>query len=67
VERREDGGSWSRINGDLLPGLIDAPLGGEYQLADPSAQPGGAYQYRLIEQEATGNTRNYGPFDVVME
>jgi len=66
VERREGQGAWMHINGDMLPGLIDAPLGGEYQLADPAAQSGRVYQYQLIEQEATGNTRRYGPYDLKM-
>jgi hypothetical protein len=66
VDRREGSGNWVRINNDLLPGLIDAPMGAEYQLADPGAVSGQVYQYRLIEQEAPGTTRTYGPFSVEM-
>ena len=63
VERGDpESGVWQRINGGLLPGLVDAPLGGEYWLADPEAQPGGTFDYRLIEQEAWGNQRTYGPW-----
>ncbi len=67
VERREGDRDWQRINDDMLPGLITAPMGGEYQLVDPSAQAGRRYQYQLIEQEARGNMRTYGPFTVEIQ
>jgi hypothetical protein len=54
------------INNDMLPGLISAPMGGEYMLADPVPTSGDVYQYRFIEQEATGNKREYGPYDLEM-
>ena len=57
---------WSRINNDMLPGLIAAPMGGEYMLVDPVAQSGNTYEYRLIEQEALGTTRTYGPHSLEM-
>lgn len=66
VERRNSDMTWTRINNDMLPGLINAPMGGEYQLADPGATSG-TYQYRLIEQEAAGTTRSYGPFSVTVK
>ncbi len=62
VDRRVNEGAWQRINNDLLPGLISAPMGGEYLLADPKAHPTQANRYRLIELEATGTTRTYGPY-----
>lgn len=62
VERRIANGDWERVNAQLLPGLITAPMGGEYQLADPGARAGVDYEYRLIEQEARGTTRHYRPF-----
>jgi len=64
VDRRTDDGAWQRINGDMLPAIIAAPLGGEYRLADPAARAGERYEYQLIEQEATGTTRTYGPFSL---
>ena len=70
VERREADSAtvvWTRINGGMLPGLIDAPLGGEYWLADPQAQSGTEYLYRLIEQEAWGTQKEYGPFRLMLE
>jgi len=68
VERQKAGhDTWWRINGDLLPGLIDAPQGGEYLLVDPQAQSGTSYYYRIIEQEARGGQRSYGPWPVRFE
>ncbi len=65
VERRRSGtDQWQRLNGDMLPGLIIAPMGGEYWLADPRPQRGESYEYRLIEQEARGTQRTYGPWDL---
>jgi hypothetical protein len=65
VERRALGEEqWVRVNGDLLPGLITAPMGGEYWLADPGAQPGQTYEYQLIELEARGQLRAYGPWSL---
>lgn len=61
---RKEGGAWVRINAEMLPGLIASPMGAEYWLADPGARPGDGYQYRLIEVEAWGTTREYGPFDL---
>ncbi len=63
AERSQDG-VWSRINGEMLPGLIAAPMGAQYWQADPGAQVGDDNQYRLIEVEARGRTNEYGPFDL---
>jgi hypothetical protein len=52
------------INDTLLPGMVFAPLGAEYILADPTAEDGQVYQYRFIELETSGNTREYGPFEL---
>ncbi len=41
-------------------------MGAEYMLADPSARPGKTYEYRLIEIEAWGTTREYGPYRLRM-
>ncbi|WP_167367209.1 LamG domain-containing protein [Solemya elarraichensis gill symbiont] len=65
IDRREPGSEeWIRVNRKLLPGLIDAPLGGEYFYADPGALPGIGYYYRLTEQEAWGSTREYAPYQL---
>lgn len=65
VERRRSAAdAWQRLNGDMLPGLIIAPMGGEYWLADPLPQRGESYEYRLIEQEARGTQNTYGPWSL---
>ena len=67
VERRIAGtdAPWQRVREDMLPGLINAPAGGQYQLMDPGAVQG-TYEYRLIEQEARGGQRIYGPFELAL-
>jgi len=65
--RKQTGGHWITINNTLLPGLITAPMGGDYMLADPSAQAGRHYLYKLVEQEARGGLRAYGPFELKMD
>ncbi len=67
VERSDDGANWRRINSGMLPGLINAPLGGQYMLFDPAASAGNQYQYRILEQEARGGTRFYGPYTLEMD
>lgn len=64
VERHHESNDWVRLNKRLLPALIPAPYGAQYLQADPSAQTGKSYQFRLIEQEVTGRTNRYGPFEV---
>ncbi len=66
VERSADGGAWRRVSNAMLPGLIASPMGAEYRLADPAARAGHTYDYVLIEQEAVGTTRTYGPFSLEM-
>jgi hypothetical protein len=67
VERADGQGRWILINDQMLPGMVFAPLGAEYRLVDPAAQGGEVYQYRLIEMEASGNTREYGPFELELK
>lgn len=50
MDRQEGDTAWTRVNSDMLPGLINAPMGGEYQLADPGTRAGTTYQYRLINK-----------------
>ena len=61
VERRA-GDGWTRIHSGMLPALVAAPMGAQYWMVDPGARAGVAYEYRLIELEARGATREYGPF-----
>ncbi len=67
VERRQNRLEWQRVSDEMLPGLITAQMGGEYLLAAPNAASGHSYQYRLIEQEARGTIRHYGPFSLEMK
>ena len=60
---RAEGDGWTRLNGGLLPGLIDAPQGGEYWLLDPDVTAG-THRYRLVELEAWGSERLHGPWEV---
>ncbi len=60
---RTQGDDWTRLNGGLLPGLIDAPQGGEYWLFDPDVTAG-TYHYRLVELEAWGSERLHGPWEI---
>ncbi|HSO83527.1 hypothetical protein, partial [Thiocapsa sp.] len=61
---REAADGWVRINGDLLPAIVAAPMGAEYLLADPGARPGETHRYRLIEMEVQGVTRTYKPYQL---
>ena len=63
---RAAGDAWERLNGGLLPGLIDAPQGGEYWLLDPEVTAG-TYRYQLVELEAWGTERLHGPWDVQID
>jgi hypothetical protein len=62
LERQIGDGPWVRINPHLLPAIIDSPLGAEYRLIDRDALASRGYRYRLIEHEAWGSTRQYGPW-----
>jgi len=64
VQRRSVDGDWESVNKRMLPGLITAPLGGQYQLFDPAAPTEETLYYQLIEQEGGGAQRLYGPFNV---
>ncbi len=67
VERKDESTDWKQINSSMLPGLITAPMGGDYIMVDPTAKPGVPYYYKLIEVEATGNQNSYGPFQLQAE
>lgn len=69
LERSSDSAgetAWEPLHHDLLPGIIDAPLGGEYRFEDPTASPGETYSYRLIELEVWGTERTHGPWRVTV-
>jgi hypothetical protein len=62
AERQADDKSWKRLNNDMLPGMISAPMGAEYLLFDPEAGQLLEYLYRLIEVEAWGTEVQHGPW-----
>jgi len=62
----EKTGKYSRVNKKFLPGLLFSPQGGVYRLVDPNAQAEGTYTYQLVEVEAKGKKRTYGPFTVTV-
>jgi len=61
----EETGNYVRVNDRLLPGLLHSPQGGTYRVIDEEAVPGGTYTYKLVEVEAKGKKRKYGPFTVI--
>ncbi|MFL6196772.1 MAG: C25 family cysteine peptidase, partial [Thermoanaerobaculia bacterium] len=67
VQRRDAAGQWTRVNRELLPGLLDAPQGGTYRYVDEGASPHEPPVYRLVEVEAGGGRRTYGPFAAAMD
>jgi hypothetical protein len=67
VERELADGQWQRINPEMLPGLITAPMGGQYLLVDPGVGPGEQHRYRILEQEAGGMIRRYGPYELEVQ
>jgi hypothetical protein len=62
----EASGEYKKIHTGLLPGLLNAPQGGIYRLVDTTAYYGGTYTYRLVEVEANGAERIFGPFTVTV-
>jgi uncharacterized repeat protein (TIGR01451 family) len=67
LKRLDDAtGKYFRVNRELLPGLLISPQGGTYRYVDEAAEIGGTYTYRLVEQEARGGRKQYGPFTVTV-
>ncbi|HVR98821.1 MAG TPA: C25 family cysteine peptidase [Thermoanaerobaculia bacterium] len=54
--------SWTRLNQDLLLGLLHTPQGGTYRFVDEGADPRRTARYRLVEVEVDGTRRVHGPF-----
>ncbi|HVT18912.1 MAG TPA: C25 family cysteine peptidase [Thermoanaerobaculia bacterium] len=62
-----ESGQFERVNDSLLVAPPGEVQGGAYSLVDPQAQPGAAHTYRLIEREAGGVERVFGPWQVEIE
>jgi hypothetical protein len=60
-------GRFERINKRMLPGLLHSRTGGIYRYRDRDAIAGESYAYRIIEIEAGGNKRIYGPFAITVD
>jgi hypothetical protein len=58
---------FTRVNRELLAGLLHAPQGGVYRFVDADASPAEPRLYRLEEIEAGGRTRLHGPFAAVVD
>jgi hypothetical protein len=58
---------FTRVNRELLAGLLHAPQGGVYRFVDTEASPAEPRLYRLEEIEAGGRTRLHGPFAAVVD
>lgn len=63
----EERGEHVLVNDDLLPAAIGAPQGAVYRLLDDGASTGRVLEYALVEVEAGGVERSYGPFGVVVD
>jgi uncharacterized repeat protein (TIGR01451 family) len=63
--RKADSGGYLQINDDILPGLLVSPQGGTYQYVDDGAETD-TYTYLLVEVEASGDQRIYGPFTITV-
>ena len=59
-------GAWVRLDGGLLPAQVESSLGGQYWIADPGVHGRQRVRYRLIEQEAWGTRRTYGPWTLAL-
>ena len=55
-----------KVNRDFVPGLLDSPVGGTYEVLDATALPGRAYEYLLEEREVNGTRHTYGPYRVAV-
>jgi hypothetical protein len=58
---------WTRVNRELLAGLVHEPQGGVYRFVDEGAAPGEPRVYRLEEVETGGGRRIHGPFAAAMD
>jgi hypothetical protein len=60
-------GVYEPVRPDLVRAFLTAPQGGTYSIIDPKAVSGGIYTYCLVEVQANGGRRVYGPFDTVVD
>jgi hypothetical protein len=58
---------WTRVNADLVPGLLSSPEGGVYRVLDPGVAAFSRQRYAVVEREQSGEERVHGPFEVTVE
>ena len=58
---------WQRLNQVLLPAAVESPQGARYRFRDAGASPGELHTYLLVEAEAGGKLRRYGPYTVATD
>ena len=63
---RKQGSAWVRIS-DLVPFPLFGVAPIVFEAADPDAQAGGTYVYRLVEQDANGTEIVYGPYTLTVD
>ncbi len=61
-----DGKKYRKVNRTLIPGLLTVPQGGTYRFVDRGAKPGDVVSYVLVEHDARGRSRTFGPFDLAL-
>ena len=67
LRRDRASGRYRKVSDRLLPALLHSPRGGTYRLVDPQARLGVSLSYKLVEVEARGRKRTYGPFVVLVD
>ncbi len=60
--RLDERAGWVAVNERLHPAVLDAPQGAVYELVDRGAAADSRPTYSLVEVEAAGGERVYGPF-----
>ena len=67
LRRRDAGGrAFLKVNDRLIPGLLTVHQGGTYRFVDSNARPGETVSYVLVEHDARGQSRAFGPFEVTL-
>ncbi len=60
-------GRWTKVHDGLLFALVGAPQGGVYRFRDEGASSRTPQTYRLVEVDAGGRRRSFGPYTVTAE
>jgi hypothetical protein len=63
----EASGKFTKLNTELLIGLLHSPSGGTYRFADPGAEKGKTYTYQLEELDSFGRLTSFDPVSLKVE